>query len=174
MAMALPRKPEPVYLMPMQVEGGLNLAVLAALAVERHEHDVRHLAQLQHPVAELAGALQLSRRADGARSGASRRFLCRPAAAGCRRCRQRTVPVLKSEKHIRQHDLVAVFDQSEAMLGAPDDTETLRSGTQAAAQYNYFHSDLPNIRPKLCFEQLINIPQHMPVANTYFPQKISA
>ena len=93
-----------------QVERRLHAAVLAGAAVQGQKHDVRHGAYLEHVCAEQARAAELALRAHALQI--RRALIDVRAAEGRRVVKDRSdvaAIVLKAEKHIQQHDLVAAL-----------------------------------------------------------------
>ena len=126
-----------------QVERRLHAAVLSGAAVQGQKHDIRHGAHLEHVLAEQARALELALRAHGLQI---RRALINARAAERRRIVKHMGDVagivLKTEKHIQQHDLVAALLERAGNFRAARDRD-VALGAQAAAKNCNFHWEYP-------------------------------
>ena len=124
-----------------QVERRLHPSVLAAGAVERDEHDVRHGADAQNVLAEDIFALVLPARADGVEI----RLLTGDgeiAAQAVRRVKnalRRAVIALQSQKQIHQGCLMTARAERAADACAARERHVALHA-QAAGQYNDAHS----------------------------------
>ena len=111
--------------------------------MQREKHDVRHGAHLKHVRAEEARAAELALRAHGLQI---RRALVDARATECRRVVKHTGDitriVLKTEEHIQQHDLMAVFLQRAGNFRAARDRDVALRAQTAAKNCN-FHWDSP-------------------------------
>ena len=111
--------------------------------MQREKHDVRHGAHLEHVRAEEARALELALRAHGLQI---RCALVDVRAAERRRIVKHTGDitriVLKTEEHIQQHDLMAVFLQRAGNFRAARDRDVALRAQTAAKNCN-FHWDSP-------------------------------
>lgn len=83
-----------------QLQGGLHFAVLAAGAVESQEHNVRHLAQLQHVRAEHAPAVPRAAGTHLVQIGSLPAHLLE--CLGHRGVKKALVRLLRSKKHVHQ------------------------------------------------------------------------
>ena len=124
-----------------QVQRGLDAAILAASAVERQEHDVRHAAHRQHVLAQHTGAL-----VDAAAPHRLqiRLYALHPAAAAqaVRRVKdvlQPPVVLLQPQKHIHQNSLMSPLPQRSAHACAAGQRHLALRG-QSSGQYDDLHA----------------------------------
>ena len=122
-----------------QIQRRLDAAVLAARAVQAQEHHVRHLAQLQHALADLAGT--------DPPAGGLHLFKVRGLGANLRLLNLRQLVedaldgrlhVLQTKEHIHQHRPVAQRAKRLADQRAAGDGDVALHA-QAAAQHHNFH-----------------------------------
>ena len=126
-----------------QVERRLHAAVLAGAAVQGQKHDVRHGAHLEHMLTEQTRTAELALRAHALQI--RRALVDVRAAEGRRVVKDRgnvAGIVLKAEKHIQQHDLVAALLERTGNFRAARDRD-VALGTQAAAKNCNFHWEYP-------------------------------
>ena len=111
--------------------------------MQGQKHDVRHGAHLEHVLAEQARALKLALRAHALQI--RRALIDVRAAEGRRVVKDRgdvAGIVLKAEKHIQQHDLVAALLERAGDFRAARDRD-VALGAQAAAKNCNFHWEYP-------------------------------
>ena len=123
-----------------QIQRGLNTTVLAAGAVERQKHDIRHGAHRQHVLAQQGRPLILPTAAHGLQIRSLLRdpVVAAQAVRGIEDILQPTLIALQPQEHIHQNSLMSPLPQRPAHTGAGGQSHlTLRA--ESTGQHNDLH-----------------------------------
>ena len=123
-----------------QIQRGLNTTVLAAGAVERQKHDIRHGAHRQHVLAQQGRPLILPTAAHGLQIRSLLRdpVVAAQAVRGIEDILQPTLIALQPQEHIHQNSLMSPLPQCPAHTGAGGQSH-LALRAESTGQHNDLH-----------------------------------